>query len=146
MNTVHLLDVNLLLALCDPRHVHHEAAHRWFGSTGQHGWATCPITENGLVRIASQPRYPNSPGTPSVVFAMLKKFCQRPDHHFWPDEITLLDRKVLNSQVALSPNQITDVYLLALAVRNRGKLATFDRTIPALAVAGGQEALEVVPS
>ena len=142
--TTYLLDVNVLLALCDPRHVHHETAHRWFQSTGRHAWATCPLTENGFVRIASQPRYPNSPGGPGAVVAVLRKFCASPAHVFWPDGVSLLDSQRINWDRLLSHAHITDVYLLALAVHHKGKLATLDTAIPATAVAGGTEALERV--
>lgn len=141
---VFLLDVNVLLALCDPRHVHHEAAHRWFQATGRHAWATCPLTENGFIRIASQPRYPNSPGGPGVVGAVLRKFCASPAHVFWPDSVSLLDSQRIERERLLSHDHITDVYLLALAVHHKGKLATFDAAIPAMAVAGGMKALERV--
>ncbi|MDO9124550.1 MAG: VapC toxin family PIN domain ribonuclease, partial [Deltaproteobacteria bacterium] len=60
--TTYLLDVNLLLALSDPMHIHHELAHRWFAEKGHQAWATCPLTENGFIRIASHPNYPNRPG------------------------------------------------------------------------------------
>jgi uncharacterized protein len=138
----YLLDVNVLLALCDPRHVHHETAHRWFQFTGRHGWATCPLTENGFIRIASQPRYPNSPGGPGAVGAVLRKFCVGPAHVFWPDDVSLLDGQRFEWSRLLSHAHITDVYLLALAVHHKGKLATFDTAIPAGAVAGGAEAVE----
>jgi toxin-antitoxin system PIN domain toxin len=144
MTTTFLLDVNLLLALCDPRHVHHESAHRWFHAVARQAWATCPIVENGFIRIASQPRYPNSPGGPAAVQALLKEFCRSPRHVFWPDAITLLDDQRFNRDLLLSPGQITDVYLLALAVFNGGKLATLDSAIPSASVAGGHDALELI--
>ncbi len=81
----HLLDINVLLALADPTHVHHETAHEWFGQTGRKSWATCPITENGFVRIASHPQYPNRPGSPHEVAALLQIIVALPGHHFWPD-------------------------------------------------------------
>ena len=141
--TVYLLDVNLLLALSDPMHVHHEAAHRWFAEQGRQAWATCPITENGLVRIASHPRYPNRPGNVSVVLAILRQFCAAEGHHFWEEDISLRD--VLQSGIAITPAQVTDVYLLGLAVHKEGKLAILDKHIPALAVRDGPQALELLP-
>jgi len=144
MTVTHLLDVNLLLALCDPRHVHHEAAHRWFKSVGGRSWATCPFTENGFVRIASQPRYPNRPGGVAVVTALLKCFCNQPKHVFWPDTITIREDRVFNANHVLTSGQLTDVYLLALAVRQNGRLATLDGGIPADAVSGGRPALTVI--
>ena len=64
--TTYLLDVNVLIALVDPAHVHHEPAHAWFSQQGSTSWATCPMTENGLLRIVGHPRYPNSPGSPGA--------------------------------------------------------------------------------
>ena len=145
MTGSYLLDVNLLLALCDPRHVHHECAHRWFHGIGKQEWATCPITENGFIRIASQPRYPNSPGGVAVVKAVLREFCSSPRHVFWPDAITLMDGRLFPEGFLLRSSQITDVYLLALAVSNKGKLATIDTAIPAAAVMGGRKSLELIP-
>jgi toxin-antitoxin system PIN domain toxin len=141
-----LLDVNTLLALCDPRHVHHEPAHAWFASARASGWATCPITENGFVRIASQPAYPNRPGGPAAVAALLRTFCTDSQHLFWADQASLLDRQAFRLEDRLTPGQVTDVYLLALAVRNGGRLATFDATVPVWAVSGGADALVVLPS
>jgi toxin-antitoxin system PIN domain toxin len=140
----YLLDVNVLLALCDPRHVHHEPAHRWFSATGRASWSTCPLTENGFIRIASHPTYPNSPGGAAVVAALLEKLCRGAGHRFWPDAVSLRDRAIFKLEAALSPNQTTDVYLLGLAVKNGGKLATFDGSIPAAAVLGGAGAVELI--
>ncbi len=88
---VRLLDVNLLLALCDPRPVHHEAAHAWFHRTRAQGWATCPLTENGFIRIASHPKYPTTPGGPALTARLLAVFCADRHHRFWPDSVSLLD-------------------------------------------------------
>jgi uncharacterized protein len=136
------LDVNLLLALVDPMHVHHEAAHRWFADVGQANWATCPITENGFVRVASHPNYPNRPGDATIVLAMLRQFCAHPGHTFWPDAIALRD--LLAADTVITHKQITDVYLLGLAVHHQGKLATLDQRIPATAVTKGPAALELI--
>ena len=140
--TRYLLDVNLLHALSDPMHVHHEAAHRWFAEKGRRAWATCPITENGFVRIASHPKYPNRPGDVPVVLPVLRRFCAAAGHQFWTEDISLRD--VLPSDVLLTHAQVTDVYLLALAVHKGGKLATLDQRILAAAVEGGVDALEVI--
>lgn len=138
--TVYLLDVNVLLALSDPMHVHHEAAHRWFTAVGQPAWATCPITENGYVRIASHPSYPNRPGDAPVVLALLRQFCARTQHHFWAADVSLRD--ILQPGILLSHNQLTDIFLLGLAVHHSGKLATLDQRIMANAIPGGNTALE----
>ncbi len=141
---VYLLDVNVLLALSDPCHIHHEFSHIWFQKLGQNLWATCPITQNGFTRIISHPSYPNCPGNPSVALLILKRFCQDPRHRFWPSRVSLLNKKLFSSTEKISHTQITDIYLLGLAAQQRGKLATFDQNIPAHAVRGGIEALELI--
>ena len=140
--TIYLLDVNVLLALSDPMHVHHEAAHRWFAARGQSAWATCPITENGFVRIASHPNYPNRPGDAPAVLSILRQFCAEAGHHFWTADVSLRD--VLQPGVLITHTQVTDIFLLGLAVHKGGKLATFDRRIVPTAVVGGREALELI--
>jgi uncharacterized protein len=143
---IHLLDVNVLLALSDSRHVHHEPAHRWFAAKEKAGWATCPITENGFIRIASHPSYPNSPGGTARTAELLRTFCCGRGHHFWPDVVSLTDATLFKIGATLTANQTTDVYLLGLAVKNGGKLATFDGSIQSTAVAGGNDAIEIIPS
>lgn len=140
--SAYLLDVNVLLALSDPMHVHHDAAHRWFSTTGQSAWATCPLTENGFVRVASHPSYPNRPGDGTVVLTILRKLCAADGHHFWPDDVSLRD--MLRPGIAITHHQITDLYLLALAAHAGGKLATFDRRVPVAALQGGARALEII--
>jgi toxin-antitoxin system PIN domain toxin len=140
--STYLLDVNLLLALSDPMHVHHEVAHRWFGEEGADAWATCPLTENGYVRIASHPRYPNRPGGVGVTLALLRQFCSAPGHHFWSENVSIRD--LMWSDVLISHAQVTDVFLLGLAVHKGGKLATLDQHLPATAISGGAEALELI--
>lgn len=142
--TVYLLDVNVLLALSDPMHVHHDAAHAWFAASGRAAWATCPITENGFVRVASHPQYPNRPGDAQAALAVLRQFCALDGHTFWPDDVSLRD--VVGRAVGITHGQITDVYLLGLAARRGGKLATFDRRLAASAVRGGVDALEPIPA
>lgn len=140
--TAYLLDVNVLLALSDPMHIHHEAGHRWFAAGGQSTWATCPITENGLVRIASHPNYPNRPGDVPAVLAILRQFCATAGHHFWSEDVSI--RKLLQPGALIPHSQITDVFLLGLAIHKGGKLATFDQRISTAAVQGGGEALELI--
>lgn len=141
--TVYLLDVNLLIALSDPMHIHADAAHEWFGRTGRQVWATCPITENAFVRIISNPRYPNSVADVQAAMEMLRALVEAPGHVFWPDDISLAS--VLEHDALITNPQLTDVYLLGLALHHVGKLATLDQRIPALAVKGGAEALEIIP-
>lgn len=140
--TTYLLDTNLLLALMDPIHIHHGSAHRWFSKKGSQSWATCPITENGFVRIASHPRYNNSVGNVGKVLDLLDQFCALNGHQFWTDEVTI--RELINPKVVLGHNQLTDIYLLGLAVHHQGKLATLDQRIPASLIAGGLAALELI--
>ena len=140
--TTCLLDVNLLLALSDPMHVHHESAHGWFGETGRQGWATCPLTENGFIRIASHPNYPNRPGDVTAVLAIFRGLCEAPGHRFWSEDVSIL--QILEPDAIITHAQITDVYLLGLAVHKSGKLATLDQRIAVGAVRGGREALELI--
>ncbi len=142
--TTHLLDVNLLLALTDPMHVHHEAAHRWFAEKGHGSWATCPITENGFLCVASHPNYPNRPGDVLAVFGMLRSLCEATGHQFWAEDISILE--MLEPGAIITHAQVTDLYLTGLAVHKKGKLATLDRRIPVAAVRGGLAALELVPA
>jgi hypothetical protein len=140
--TTYLLDVNLLLALTDPMHIHHESAHRWFMEKAQQAWATCPLTENGFIRIASHPNYPNRPGDVAAVLAIFRRLCDVSGHHFWSDDVSIL--RILESDPIITHAQITDVYLLGLAVHKRGKLATLDQRIPVDAVRSGRKALELI--
>lgn len=140
-----LLDVNVLIALIDPTHVGHDAAHRWFGDQGRLSWATCPITENGVIRIVGHPKYPNSPGSPAAAGAVVRDLRALDGHIFWPDDISLMDADIVDAGKILTPGQVTDSYLLALAVAHGGQLATFDRRLSVGAVSGGQAALHVIP-
>jgi toxin-antitoxin system PIN domain toxin len=141
---VYLLDVNVLIALADPAHVQHEAAHGWFGSGGAASFATCPLTENGLLRIVGNHRYPNSPGTPAAAAGILAALRAMPGHHFWPDDISAMDTRSIDTTRLLSHGQVTDSYLLALAVAHGGKLATLDRRLVTDAVVHGAAALHVI--
>lgn len=127
MRRTALLDVNLLVALFDPDHVHHEAGHRWFRGQRPSGWATCPLTENGLVRVLSNPAYSPSAERPDQIAQRLASFRESGHHTFWPDDVSLCDSRLFS--LAVSHRQLTDVYLLGLAVRRGGFLATFDRSI-----------------
>lgn len=141
-----LLDVNMLIALCDPLHQQHEAAHAWFERNAERGWATCPITENGFLRIAAHPSYPNRLKSAEEARAVLRQLTALKGHEFWKDTETLRDRKLFNDLTDLPASMTTDVYLLGLASSHGGKLVTFDRKIPARFVANGESSLEVVRS
>jgi len=132
--SVALLDVNVLVALFDPAHVNHEDSHRWFSRNRKHGWATCPMTLNGCIRVLSNPAYPTVKATPADVIGRLRSFCSTEDHHFWADSVFLMDETLFRPSMIAGHQKITDGYLLGLAVRNHGRLATFDRSIPLMAV------------
>lgn len=140
----YLLDVNVLIALIDPAHISHDSAHLWFESVGKASWATCPITENGVIRIVGHASYPNTPGSTADVATILTRMCELPGHVFWPDSLSLTDVVHVDTSQVLTSAQVTDTYLLALARANRGKLATFDRRLSIKAVRGGKETLHVI--
>jgi toxin-antitoxin system PIN domain toxin len=139
-----LLDINVLIALIDPAHVQHDRAHAWFRSKGQKAWASCPLTENGVLRIVGHPRYPNSPGSPAAVAELLAAFRKLPGHAFWPDDVSLLDPENVDLTRLLDSAHITDSYLLALARVHDGQLATFDQRLVTDAVVNGHQALHVI--
>ena len=139
-----LLDINVLIALIDPSHVQHDRAHQWFASKGQKAWATCPITENGVLRIVGHSRYPNSPGSPAAVAELLAVLRKLPGHAFWPDDVSLLDRERVDPTRLLDSSQVTDSYLLALARLHDGQLATFDQRLVTDAVITGNQAIHVI--
>lgn len=133
---VALLDVNVLVALFFPDHVHHDLAHDWFADHRAQGWATCPLTENGLIRVACQQPSGDAILRPADVVDHLKRFCEDTHHRAWTDTVSLTDAALFAPQFIRGHRQLTDVYLLGLATKMGGKLATFDRTIPIKAVRG----------
>jgi toxin-antitoxin system PIN domain toxin len=130
-----LFDVNVLIALLQPHHIHFERAHAWWEVNRPQGWASCPLTQNGFVRIVTQ-----TPSlkrlTVSEAIDRLQELTSTTDHEFWPDDVTLLDAGRFERARILGPKQLTDIYLLGLAVNHGGRLATFDRAIPSAAVHG----------
>lgn len=140
----YLLDINVLIALIDPTHVQHDTAHKWFAAKGQNAWATCPLTENGVLRIVGHPRYPNSPGSPAAIATLLDSLRKLPGHAFWPDDVSLLDRQHINATRLLDSAQVTDSYLLALARAHAGQLASFDQRLVTDAVIDGRQAFHLI--
>jgi uncharacterized protein len=128
-----LLDVNVLLALMDSAHVHHGPALAWWRRERDTGWASCPLTQNGFVRVVCQGKYPKRP-TAAQAIEQLRLQLAEPGHEFWPDDISIADPGVFDRTRILGPKQITDVYLLALAMKNGGRFVTFDRSVPLSAV------------
>ncbi|OYW53490.1 MAG: VapC toxin family PIN domain ribonuclease [Hyphomicrobium sp. 32-62-53] len=139
-----LFDVNFLLALLDQEHIFHARARSWWSAERQHGWASCPLSQNGFVRIISQRSY-SRPRSSADAISMLARAVARPDHTFWPDSISVLDGSLIDHSRVLGPRQLTDIYLLALAVHRGGRLVTIDRSISLGAVKGAcREHLVVV--
>ena len=130
-----LLDVNVLIALLDADHSLHARATQWFGANARAGWASCPITENGCARIMSHPGYPNALPVRAVM-ERLAEASASSLHKFWPDDFSLLDTQVANCARIHGPRQITDVYLIALAVRRGGQFVTLDTAVSRDAVIG----------
>ena len=128
-----LLDVNVLIALLDSDHASHDSAIHWFAKHAREGWASCPITQNGCIRIMSNPAYPN-PLPVQAVIQHLADACRQDIHEFWPDDVSLLDSGVVDTTRIHGPRQLTDIYLFALAVQHEGRLVTFDTGIPLAAV------------
>ncbi len=139
-----LLDVNVLVALFDPDHVHHELAHDWFADNRAGGWATCPVTENGFLRVLANPSYHSAITRPTELVARLRRFCGSGHHVFWPDAVSLRDAELFDPAFIAGHRQVTDIYLLGLAKAKRGRLATFDRSIPVKAVRGARQDLVTV--
>jgi len=133
-----LLDVNVLVALFDGNHSLHAPAMRWLDEHGDAGWASCPITQNGCVRVMSQLGYPERMPVASLVERLRQAAAHRA-HEFWPDDASLLDEGTIDATRIHGPNQLTDVYLLALAVSHGGRLVTLDQAIPLDAVRGAQK-------
>lgn len=142
--TTYLLDVNVLIALIDPAHVQHDHAHDWFARAGSKRFATCPITENGLLRIVGHPKYPNSPGPPSVVAQSLTAIRALAGHEFWTDKISIADVAHVSTAQLTSHSRVTDSYLLALAKAHRGRLASLDVRLATDAVPGGAQSLVLI--
>ena len=139
-----LLDVNVLIALAWPSHVHHEAAHRWFRGQQADGWATSPVTQSGFVRISSNPKIFQPARAPVEALQLLAKITDLPGHHFWEDRIDLCRSGHVESARIVAYRQVTDAHLLAIALDHDGMLATFDRAIPGLASPSLRERVHVI--
>jgi toxin-antitoxin system PIN domain toxin len=138
MSRIALLDINVLVALFDADHIHHDLAHDWFADHHENGWATCPVTVSGFIRVVSNPKYQSDAVRPALAADQLRMFCGSRHHRFWPAALSLTDESRFALGAARGYGQITDVYLLALAKEMNGALTTFDRTIPIAAVKGAR--------
>ena len=134
-----LLDVNVLIALLDADHSLHDRAVDWFDANAASGWASCPITQNACVRIMSHPGYPNAPPVAAVVKRLGAATAGR-YHAFWADDVSVLDPALVDPERVHGARQLTDVYLVALAVRHSGRLVTFDHSISITSVKGAKAA------
>ena len=145
MSRARLLDVNVLIALFNEHHVHHEPAHDWFADHQGEPWATCPLTENAFVRILSDPAQRPALLPLPALAGHLERFCRGENHEFWPDGISMRDETAFNLSLVRGHRRLTDIYLLGLAVNHGGCLVTFDQSIPIGAVNGATDAsLEVI--
>ena len=142
-----LFDVNCLIATVDSDHVHHEPMQRWFSAHAGRGWATCPITENGLIRVVSQPAYPSGQRSPAEIIRtlqQLKNVC-RESYQFWEDGVSLTNESLFRPEYIIGPRQVTDAYLLGLATKRGGVVLSFDRSLPWQAIRGGASHLIQTP-
>jgi toxin-antitoxin system PIN domain toxin len=138
-----LLDVNVLVALFWRTHIHQQVASDWLKENRYAGFRTCPITQAGFVRVTSNPRYSADRLTVAEAQVALNSLLIQPEHAFWPDDLQLSEAIQLTGPI-VGHNQITDAYLVALAIKNGGRLATFDRG--ALALAGAKGIVELITS
>ena len=134
-----LLDVNVLIALLDAGHVSHLAARVWLAAHAALGWSSCAITQNGCLRIMSHAGYANARPVADVA-RRLQAATSQSVHEFWAGAVSILDSARVDHARIHGPKQLTDVYLLALAVAHGGRLVTFDRAVPASAVHGAMAA------
>jgi toxin-antitoxin system PIN domain toxin len=141
----YLLDVNILIALVDKLHTEHNRAHEWFASIGEEEWLTCPITENGAVRVMSTPSYPGGASTVPAAMASVRSITEHGNHVFLEDRVSLFDGSLIDPTKLASPKQITDTYLLALAVHAGAVLATLDHRLSTAAVPYSGDSILVLP-
>jgi uncharacterized protein len=127
----HLFDVNVLVAMAWPRHTAHATVQKWLARHADGGWATCPFTEAGFVRVISNPAFSRDALTPKQAAAILKANFEHPGHHFWPDNLSLSEALAEVGELS-GHNQVTDAYLLALAISRKGTLVTLDKSIAKL--------------
>jgi uncharacterized protein len=140
---VALLDVNLLIALAWPTHVHHGAALAWFQENQALGWATCPLTQSGFVRISSNEKALPDAKTPQEAVLLLRRIVALPHHQFWQDDVSLATSSLFDATRLTGYRQVTDAHLVTLALHRGGRLATVERKIQTL-VPRGHAATEVV--
>lgn len=141
-----LLDVNVLISLFWPAHIHHDAAQEWFAVKSARGWATTPFTQTAFVRIVSNPAFSKDAVAPDVAIELLARNVNHPHHRFWPDDLPFADAVEGFRTRIVGHRQVTDAYLLGLTRHFKGRLATFDSAVRNLADASSQKLLEVIAS
>ena len=139
----YLLDVNILIALLDTKHIYHKKTEDWFFDIASKSWATCPITENGFLRIVTSPAYANVDASFKEALTRLNDLTKIGNHVFWEDEISFSSSKDLLPQYVIKSKEITDIYLILLAKKNKGKLATLDKKIRGDAITDGKNSVEL---
>jgi len=140
---VTLLDINVIVALAWPNHVHHAGAHRWFARHARRGWATSSLVELGFVRVSSNARAIAAAVSPQEAAALLRRITALPHHHFWADDVRFAESRGIALSRVVGHQQVTDAQLVGLAVRHKGGLVTFDRGLRSL-VPDGHEPDKVV--
>jgi toxin-antitoxin system PIN domain toxin len=133
-----LLDINVLIAMVDADHSLHERARDWFSRNARNGWASCPIIQNGCARVMSYAGYPNALPVRQVL-ERLREATRGPHHEFWQDDITSLEPRIADATRIYGPRQLTDLYLLALAVSRDGRFVTFDGSVPLIAIKSAEK-------
>lgn len=129
---IHLLDVNVLVALLWPAHVSHAKAQHWFGQNAKKGWATCPLTQAAAVRILSNPSFSPDALTVQEAIVIMSAGLQHPNHQFWADDMGIIQAVKPFQKLLLGHQQVTDAYLLGLTVHHKGKFVTMDRAVPTM--------------
>ena len=140
-----LLDVNVLIALAWPNHVHHSAARAWFEARRQDGWATCPLTEAGFVRVSCNPSVVRHTVTPLEAIAVLQRLSQLGSHNFWPQDQSITELPEWIGTRLQGYRQVTDAVLLAAAIQRNGQLATLDGGMERLVSESQRSFLCVIP-
>jgi toxin-antitoxin system PIN domain toxin len=133
---VALPDVNVLVALVWPTHVHHDAAHEWFEEHGTSDWATCPLTQSGFVRVSSNSKTIPEAKSPRDAIQALDSMLAHPRHVFLADDVSIADRRLIAIDRLVGYRQVTDMHLLGIALRNSVRLVTLDRNIASLVPPG----------
>jgi toxin-antitoxin system PIN domain toxin len=140
----YLLDANVLIALAWPSHLSHARAMRWFARHANRGWATCPLTQTAFVRILSNPQFSPDALSPLNALGLLEANLKHPGHSFWPDNISIGDA-MQSLQTPLSGHrQITDAYLVGLALHRKAKLATLDQRIAGWVTGAKAAVVEII--